>query len=259
MYFFNPIVISKKIQQNNSLLKAKSFAASLFVHTALLSTAFFFSLYPANNIPKDKPVLISLAEYTPSEVISEYQKPLSHTNTTMMQSKISHRSTAQERLLLTPAVSPEVSAPQFSPVPPRVVPSDILPSSQEPLHSALNPIVNDSPHDTSASSQTNEFPKPNVSTEDINGAPLGRIRAMIEKSLIYPSIARKLRVEGTVVVSFILKSDGLVEKAEILTSSGSNVLDTKAIQTVMGLSGNYPSISKTAYLKIPIVFSLTKS
>lgn len=258
MYFSNPTVISKKIQHNNPLLKAKSFAASIFVHTAVLSTALIFSLHPANEIPKNEPILISLVEYSPAQIISERPIPVNRNSAIKPRSDISDRSTTQ-KLLPTPAVSPETSTSQSSPVPPRVVPSDILPSSQESLHSALNPIANDSPHDASIFKQTNEFPKPNVSTEDINGATLGRIRAMIEKSLIYPSIARKLRVEGTVVVSFILKSDGLVEKAEILTSSGSNVLDTKAIQTVIGLSGNYPSISKTAYLKIPIVFSLSKS
>jgi len=264
MISFSPIVISYKIQQNDFALKAKSFAASLFVHASVLSTALYFSLNQPAKLPKEKPILISLADYAPSDVVSDQPKPIVNRTEPVktLQSKpvtAPRHLTPQERLPLTPAASPEASAPQTSPVRPGVVPSDISPHPKEPLHSALNPIANDSPHDASTLRQTNELPKPNVSSEDINGATLGRIRAMIENSLTYPSIARKLRLEGTVVVSFILKSNGLVEKAEILTSSGSNLLDTKAIQTVLALSGEYPSLSKTAYLKIPIVFSLSKS
>lgn len=264
MIFFNPIVISYKIQQDNFALKAKSFAASLFVHATVLSTALYFSIHQPAELPKEKPILISLADYAPSDVISDKPNPIIDHSASVkpIRSKtdtVPRHLTSRERLPLTPAASPEASAPQTSPVRPGVVPSDIPSHPNEPLHSALNPIANDSPHDASPLRQTKELPKPNVSSEDINGATLGRIRAMIENSLTYPSIARKLRIEGTVVVSFVLKSDGLVEKAEILTSSGSNLLDTKAIQTVLALSGDYPSLSKTAYLKIPIVFSLSKS
>lgn len=262
MIFFDPIIISLKIQQNDFALKAKSFAASLFVHATVLSTALYFSLHQPSELPKKKPILISLADYAPADVISDQQKPIiNHAESVKtLRSKTDttpRHVTSQERLPLTPAASPEASAPQTSPVRPGVAPSDI--QSKEPLHSALNPIANDSPHDASTLRQTNELPKPNVSSEDINGATLGRIRAMIENSLTYPSVARKLRIEGTVIVSFVLKPDGLVEKAEILSSSGSHLLDSKAIQTVLALSGDYPSLSKTAYLKIPIVFSLSKS
>jgi len=263
MIFFNPIAISYKIQQDSFALKAKSFAASLFVHATVLSSALYFSIHQPSELPKEKPILISLADYAPSETLSDHPKPLSRhaaasKNIRSKTDTAPRHLTSRERLPLTPAASPEASAPQTSPVRPGVVPSDIQ-APKEPLHSAQNPIANDSPHDASPLRQTKELPKPNVSSEDINGATLGRIRAMIENSLTYPSVARKLRIEGTVVVSFILKPDGLVEKAEILTSSGSNLLDTKAIQTVLALSGDYPSLSKTAYLKIPIVFSLSKS
>ena len=81
---------------------------------------------------------------------------------------------------------------------------------------------------------------------------------MIENALTYPAIARRLRLEGTAVVSFILRPNGLVEKAEIATTSGSTLLDAKALQTVLGLSGEYPTLTRTAFLKIPITFTLTR-
>lgn len=259
MIFFNPIVISNKIQHNNGILKVKSFAASLLVHIAVVSAAFYLSINHRVEFPKENPIMISLADYTPAALISDRSKAPLHHPSALKAEHTPPLLTSQERLPHTPAASPEASVPQSTPVRPRVAPSDIQLSTQESPHSILNPVANDSPHDASSLNQTDKFPKPNVSTEDINGATLGRIRAMIESSLTYPSIARKLRLEGTVIVSFILKPDGLVERAEILTSSGSNLLDTKAIQTVLALSGEYPSPVKTVYLKIPIAFSLTKS
>jgi protein TonB len=80
---------------------------------------------------------------------------------------------------------------------------------------------------------------------------------MIENSLTYPAIARRLRLQGTVVVSFILKTSGLVEKVEIVMSSGSAMLDSRALQTVLALNGDYPALTETAFLKVPITFSLT--
>ncbi|MDD2950921.1 MAG: energy transducer TonB, partial [Sulfuricurvum sp.] len=88
---------------------------------------------------------------------------------------------------------------------------------------------------------------------------LGNIRAMIEHAITYPAIARKLRIEGIVVVSFVLKPNGIVEAAKIITTSGSTLLDTKAIQTILSLSGDYPALGKTFELSIPIAFNLHKS
>jgi TonB family protein len=257
MIFSNYTVISNKIQINNFLLNLKSFAASLFVHATVLSLALYISVYTPIELPKEKPIMISLADISPTHLTNhiDSSKNIPIKSTQPQAPKM----TSQKRLSPTPAVSPEVSAPQTSTVRPDVAPSDIQPKTKESLHSIQKPIANDSPHDASSLLKTNELPKPNVSNEDINGATLGRIRALIENSLIYPPIARKLRLEGTVVVSFILKPDGLVEKAEIVTSSGSNILDKKAIQTVLELSGDYPPLTNTAYLTIPIAFSPKKS
>jgi protein TonB len=82
---------------------------------------------------------------------------------------------------------------------------------------------------------------------------------MIEHALTYPTIARKLRLEGVVMVSFTLNPNGTVEMAQVKSTSGSNILDTKALQTILSLSGDYPALGNTFELSIPIVFHLQKS
>ena len=99
--------------------------------------------------------------------------------------------------------------------------------------------------------------KPHSSS--IDPSILGKIRAMIQKSLIYPSMAKRLRLEGVVYITFVLTQDGYVKKAQIVQKSGSGVLDSRALETVKNLSGEYPRLSGEMQLKVPIVFSLKKS
>ncbi|MDY0120796.1 MAG: TonB family protein [Sulfurimonas sp.] len=100
---------------------------------------------------------------------------------------------------------------------------------------------------------------PKQNSPQIDPTTLGQIRFMIQNSLIYPSMARRLKIEGVVYVAFTLTRDGRVKSASIEQKSGSTSLDSKALETVLGLSGEYPKLPKEMQLKIPIAFSLKHS
>lgn len=100
---------------------------------------------------------------------------------------------------------------------------------------------------------------PKQISPQIDPTTLGQIRFMIQNSLIYPSMARRLKIEGVVYVAFTLTRDGRVKSASIEQKSGSTSLDSKALETVLGLSGEYPKLQKEMQLKIPIAFSLKHS
>jgi protein TonB len=134
-----------------------------------------------------------------------------------------------------PAVSPEISSS----------------AQQQPKATPIKSL-DDSPHISQMTSDKK------VQINQIGGAALGDIRSMIENAITYPSIARKLRLEGIVLVTFILKPNGTVDTVKVKSSSGSNILDTKAIQTILNLSGDYPALGKTFELSIPIAFHLQK-
>lgn len=81
------------------------------------------------------------------------------------------------------------------------------------------------------------------------------IRDIIMKHLAYPVIARKMGWSGTLVVSFIIREDGNVEDVRILKSSGFDVLDKRAVETIKEVCP-FPRPPVKAELRMPIVYRL---
>lgn len=243
-----PNVISKKIQSNHPFLSTKSFVASFGIHAALVAgVSYWLNIHPAPLPKPESTIAISFSGF--SSMKGEMHRHESDFRSFPLppktvqphpQSKASAM-TPEGAPSLIPSVSPEASAPLAS------VP---MPASSPSAKSI------DSPHTTS-SAPVHELPKPPVSGNDISGAALGHIRAMIEKAATYPTIARKLRLEGVVTVFFILNADGTVDQANISSTSGSKILDDKALSTILSLSGDYPALGKTVELRIPVAFRLS--
>jgi protein TonB len=81
------------------------------------------------------------------------------------------------------------------------------------------------------------------------------IRDLILKKLTYPLLARERGWEGVVLVFFVIRENGTVEKIRVMKSSGHEVLDEHAIRTVRSVQP-FPKPLVKARLIIPIVFSL---
>jgi periplasmic protein TonB len=75
----------------------------------------------------------------------------------------------------------------------------------------------------------------------------------------YPAIARRMKLEGTVILQVLVSSDGKPEIARLEKSSGSSVLDQAALTTVQSWSfvparqGNNPI---SAWVDVPLRFRL---
>jgi len=82
---------------------------------------------------------------------------------------------------------------------------------------------------------------------------LAQILRRIEAAKRYPKAARKLGIEGKTVIRFKLKSGGQVEAAEIVETSGSDLLDKASLETVRGAA---PLPYKEGWLKVGIVFKI---
>ena len=82
---------------------------------------------------------------------------------------------------------------------------------------------------------------------------IGAIRAAIEKAINYPPLAKRRGIEGTATTEFTINSRGYPENIRIVRSSGSDILDTAAKNTVLRASP-FPFVK--GGIEVPITFRL---
>ncbi|HEY2008886.1 MAG TPA: energy transducer TonB [Rhizomicrobium sp.] len=89
---------------------------------------------------------------------------------------------------------------------------------------------------------------------------LGRLLAQLNRFKQYPRTARQARIEGVVMLHFVMDADGKVLSYEIAKSSGRPVLDNEALaliqraQPLPALPADFPT--RTLDAVVPIEFSL---
>ncbi len=251
MIFFNDIVILENIQRNNSLSRnIKALAISLLIYTTLVMAIIYISSKSAVLLKPEKTISISLSEFSSTsgdkKIMDKPEVKKTASNSIakpQIEKKILKNTTLktpQKILLHSPMVSSEELKPVVQP------------------HVDKSSLTNSNNSDTKSESK-NESSKNQNSSEKIGGATPEQIWNMIKNALKYPPIARKMKIEGVVVVFFILNPDGTVKTAKVKATSGSNLLDERAIQTILKLNGRYPAPNKSLELSFPIAFSLNKS
>jgi protein TonB len=220
-----------------------------------MASVLYFTTGHAIQLPKsEEKVTISLTEFAPtSGDINQIEKSLPQNNPSKLIAKPQmHNNILKATPLTTPqkisSKSPVVSLEG----------STLLETPHVAPLVSQSPLI-DSPHLNVSSEIKNELQRSPRSSNEIGGATLGQIRAMIENAITYPAIARKLRLEGVAMIFFVLKPNGTVQTVRVQSTSGSETLDKKAVQTILSLSGQYPALGKTFELSIPIAFSLKKS
>lgn len=85
-------------------------------------------------------------------------------------------------------------------------------------------------------------------------ALLSQLRARIERSLVYPPLARKRRMEGAATVSFMVGDGGVPLELRLVQTSGHKLLDEEALSTVRRAA---PLPRMTGRIEIPIRFRLS--
>jgi len=88
-----------------------------------------------------------------------------------------------------------------------------------------------------------------------------KVRLQIEHHKVYPALARRLDMSGTVEVSYVLSRQGRLISVAIASSSGSKILDKAALQAVR--TAVFPPIPEDAWrgeaqkqFKTKLIFSL---
>jgi protein TonB len=81
------------------------------------------------------------------------------------------------------------------------------------------------------------------------------IRDLIIKRLSYPAVARRMGWSGRVVLAFVVAEDGTILSLQIRNSSGYQVLDTCAVDTVKSIAP-FPRPPVAAEIVMPVHFRL---
>ena len=164
---------------------------------------------------------------------------------------------------LTVRITPEkikVAEDVVKPLPKMVMPSVITAPPPEftvrtvtpPPVAAQPPVANPAPPVSVAT--------PSKATGETRDSYLGRLLAQLNRFKQYPRAARQARIEGVVMLHFVMNVDGKVESFEIAKSSGRPVLDAEALaliqraQPLPALPADFPT--RTLDAVVPVEFSL---
>lgn len=128
--------------------------------------------------------------------------------------------------------------------------------------------------DASSSSETNTANASSTIAVDSNDNPLGfqeveslpefpggmsELVQWLTKTLKYPLSAQNAKIEGTVLVAFIINTDGTITTPKIVTSV-CDELDNEALRVIRMMPkwkpGKYHGKPCRTYFRIPIVFKL---
>lgn len=83
---------------------------------------------------------------------------------------------------------------------------------------------------------------------------LAQIRKLINQNIKYPKRARKLSIEGIVVVKFKINENGSIENITIL--EGHKFLQNATIEAIQEASKSFPKTNKRIEIQIPIEYKL---
>jgi protein TonB len=172
--------------------------------------------------------------------------------------KVSHTRVMQE---LSVKITPEKIKPaeDIAPPPHLVVPTTVTaPPPEVVIQTAPPPI-------TVQQAEAKPAPPapvaaPQKAAGETRDSFLGRLLAQLNRFKQYPRAARQARIEGVVMLHFVMDTQGKVLSFEIARSSGRPVLDTEALaliqraQPLPAIPADYPT--RTLDAIVPIEFSL---
>lgn len=87
---------------------------------------------------------------------------------------------------------------------------------------------------------------------------LEELKRIIQNMQDYPAFARKMRLQGVVMVQFLWLENKKLSELKILQSSGHKILDESALNTIQKASMYFPSYHKNVRIIVPISYILKR-
>ncbi len=166
------------------------------------------------------------------------------------------RSEAASRFLPKAEETVRISAP----LPQKASASVALPTAEPPREGVAS--VSESVANGQAEALRRSEPAlSSAQRRDLLASYQRQVRALIDRQKRYPLMARRRQLEGEVLVSFTIRSDGSLARAGVIRSSGAPLLDQAALDAVRN-AGTFPAFpsalagAKRLPVEVPIDFRL---
>ena len=143
----------------------------------------------------------------------------------------------------------QAAVPRDDGVPPAAPPADEAARAPAPAAGGGGPPVVEA---QAPKASTGGGPAP-AKKHAVSGGILSAISSAVRKEVVYPPVARKNHLEGTVLVSFRIAKDGSALDIHVAESSGSGILDEAAVEAVKKGKA-YPSVDQPVI--VPVHFKL---
>ncbi|GHV77433.1 hypothetical protein AGMMS49942_22540 [Spirochaetia bacterium] len=141
---------------------------------------------------------------------------------------------------------------------PAAIPEDIIEPAETLIPVAdLIPVTIDLPPaaETTADGSAADAAEKAALSKDYVKRNYTYIMSSIQRKLLYPLPARRTGIQGTAEISFTVHEDGQVSDVRISKSSGSEILDAAALESIYAASPFRPPPAE-ARLAIPVTFRL---
>lgn len=222
----------------------KSFIFSIAVHLVLLGGAMALLMIPKEE--KEEEIVLELALNTPQEKPSEIQTPSKPHEIPHVQQQVPKQPSP-----LPIATTAKVVEPIAQPI--KAQPQAVVSNTPEPQKSEPNVVKKSEP--IAVPTPPTPAPKPSAQEEYLE-SHLSAIRDLLIKYRKYPTMAVRLKQEGSVRVSFRLKENGSVEDVRIVNGSGFEILDQDAIALIEKTAQYFPKPPKPVRITVPLKYSL---
>ena len=250
--------------------RALAFGTSLFIHLFFLT---FFTLI-FSSLQKHKPLVveIDLTTYTPSQETSFQNTPTIRridTNTHKLQRNVEPADESKS------STAPNTLVEKSTQSEPEVKPIDVTEekttsqgfSSHETAKVKQEGTVASEPHSPTSSEKVlqkretyDTQEQKHVSHQTIQELylreKLSIISSILQKNASYPPLARRMGWEGKVVIAITIREDKSLENVEVVRSSGYDILDQNAIETVRRSYHLFPKPPVTVRVVVPITYKL---
>lgn len=249
------------MQINEKKIIIISFSISIFLHAVLVGMFYLIDIKPF--LPEKENIITISLDTPPLEEkpkISPYKEVLEHPQK-MDSPPTPKQSTPVPKPVLEQTKPPEklqenvnqsLTEPSLPPDNNQLKPNSVQPTPQQPQPQTQKIDL--------SQGRPDQFKTPQKKEEDVDGYLKDLIRYLNQQARerdLYPPIAKRLKIEGEVIVRLTINEDGTIEENSIIVveSSGYNVLDKGALDILKKLQP-FKKPPKKITVEIPIIFQI---